>query len=271
MSKKGGWKSKKIIDYFSRYTEKIVSSLKDDVKFWITINEPELCTYFSYLAGLWPPQEKNFFSFIKVIHNFIKVHREAYKIIKKIQPQAQVGIATNNTYYEAYKNRPISVLLKTIIERLDHFYILNRIQNYQDFIGLNYYFHCRIKGFKFNQNENKKISDIEWEIYPEGIYYVLKNLEKYKKPIYITENGLADAKDEKREWFIKETLKNVHKAIQEGIDVRGYFYWSLLDNFEWDKGFWPRFGLVEMDYKTLKRKIRPSAFKYGEICKNNAL
>ena len=82
---------------------------------------------------------------------------------------------------------------------------------------------------------------------------------------------MADAKDEKREKFIKEHLYWIHKAIQEGVDIRGYFYWSLLDNFEWDKGFWPRFGLVEIDYQTLERKIWPSAQEYAKICKNNEL
>jgi beta-glucosidase len=98
----------------------------------------------------------------------------------------------------------------------------------------------------------------------------LENLKKYNKPIYITENGIADARDEKRAQFIKDHLKWVHKAISEGVDVRGYFYWSLLDNFEWDKGFWPRFGLAEVDYKTLERKIRPSAWEYAAICGENA-
>ena len=95
--------------------------------------------------------------------------------------------------------------------------------------------------------------------------------KKYNKPIYITENGLADAKDEKRTKFIKEHLFWTQKAIQEGVDVRGYFHWSLLDNFEWDKGFWPRFGLVEMDYRTLQRKIRPSAREYKKIISYGAL
>ena len=110
-----------------------------------------------------------------------------------------------------------------------------------------------------------------WELYPEAIYYVLKCLKKYNKPVYITENGLADAKDENREWFIKESLKNIHKAIAYGIDVRGYFHWSLLDNFEWDKGFWPRFGLVEIDYKTLERKPRSSSRVYAEIAQSNTI
>ena len=96
-------------------------------------------------------------------------------------------------------------------------------------------------------------------------------LKKYKKPIYITENGLADADDLHRRWYIEETLKSVMSAIKEGVDVRGYFHWSLIDNFEWDKGFWPRFGLVEIDYKTLDRKPRPSSDYYSKICKNNHL
>ncbi len=109
------------------------------------------------------------------------------------------------------------------------------------------------------------------ELYPKGIYHVLKNLKRYKKPIYITENGLADASDEKRAKFVKENIFWTHKAMRDGVDVRGYFYWTLLDNFEWDKGFLPRFGLLEVNYKTLERRIRPSAYEYAKICKENTL
>ena len=131
---------------------------------------------------------------------------------------------------------------------------------------MNYYFHSRLFG-----NRNEDVTDMGWEIYPEGIYYVLRGLKKYNLPIYVTENGLADIKDEKRGKFIKDHLKWIHKVISESVDVRGYLYWSLLDNFEWDKGFWPRFGLVEIDYETLERKIRPSAYEYAKICKSNIL
>ena len=104
-----------------------------------------------------------------------------------------------------------------------------------------------------------------WELYPESIYHLLKEWGKLGKPIYITENGLADATDLQRIWFIAEAVKNVSRAQEEGVDVRGYFYWTLMDNFEWDKGFWPRFGLVEVDRKTLERHIRPSAWEYKRI------
>jgi beta-glucosidase len=102
---------------------------------------------------------------------------------------------------------------------------------------------------------------------------VLKSLKKYNLPIYITENGLADADDTRRAKFIREHLVMVHRAISEGVDVRGYLHWSLLDNFEFPdvRGFWPRFGLIEIDYKTLERKVRPSALEYARICRKNEL
>jgi beta-glucosidase len=96
-------------------------------------------------------------------------------------------------------------------------------------------------------------------------------LWRYGKPIYITENGVADARDKFRAWFILETLRGVAKSIEQGIDVRGYFHWSLMDNFEWEKGFWPRFGLIEIDYGSLRRNPRPSARLYADICAANGI
>ncbi len=252
---KGGWLHKDASKYFERYVNKITSALPD-VKFWITINEPNVYSSNSFLKGDWVPQEKSIFKYFKVLRALADAHKKAYQVIKNINPNAQVGISKNNIYFEKI---PFS----------NYFWnhkFLKQIKNYQDFIGLNYYFYSRLFG-----NKNMFVSDLGWEIYPEGIYHVLKDLKKYKLPIYITENGLADAKDEKRAKFIKDHLKFTHEAIQEGVDIRGYFYWSLLDNFEWDKGFWPRFGLVEVDYKNMERKIRPSALEYAKICKENAL
>lgn len=268
---KGAFEKRENIRYFVRFCEYIVSEFKNEVTFWIILNEPEIYASNSYLKGVWPPQKRSVVSCLLVIGNLIKAHRELYKIIKKIKPNVQIGIAKNNIYFEAYQNKISNLVLKKCIDWWWNFYFLNKIKNYQNFIGLNYYFHNRIKNLKFNQNENQKTSDTGWELCPEAIYYVLKDLKKYNKPIYITENGLADAKDKNREWFIKESLKNIHKAVSHGVDVRGYLYWSLMDNFEWDKGFWPRFGLVEVDYKTLERKRRPSSYIYEKVAKSNTI
>lgn len=259
----GAFERRKNIKYFIKFCECITSEFKNEVKFWVILNEPEIHAGHSHLKGIWPPQKKNPISYLSVMVNLIRAHRESYKIIKKIKSDAQIGIAKNNIYFEGW--------LSPIINWWWNFYFLNQIKNHQDFIGLNYYFHNRIADFKFNQNVNKSMSDIGWEIYPEGIYHVLKSLKKYNKPIYITENGLADAQDKQRADFIVEHLKWIHKAISEGTDICGYFHWSLLDNFEWDKGFWPRFGLIEVDYKTLERKLRPSSAVYAEIAKSNAI
>jgi beta-glucosidase len=158
----------------------------------------------------------------------------------------------------------VNDMLVRFADRIRNFYFLDGIRDATDFIGFNYYFHNRVD-WGFNKNRNESVSDMGWEIYPEGIYHVLKKLKKYNLPIYITENGLADARDAQRTKFITDHLAWVRRAIDEDVDVRGYFHWSLLDNFEWDKGFWPRFGLIEIDYKSLERKIRPSAFAYKEI------
>ncbi|QQG46364.1 MAG: glycoside hydrolase family 1 protein [Candidatus Niyogibacteria bacterium] len=274
-SKLGGWTKKGNIKFFERYAAKIVSAFESDVKFWTTVNEPETFARHGYLTGRLfggrPPAEKNIFKAYRVLKNIFRGHQRAYKIIKKINKHCQVGFTESLVYFESYDYWPYNLLLTGLLKWWRNNPFLDRFVESADFIGLQYYYHSRIRfniwkskwGIQFN--EDKEVSDLGWEIYPEGIYKVLKNLAKYEKPIFITENGLADAKDKKRADFIKEHLKWVNKAVKEGADVRGYFYWSLLDNFEWDKGYWPRFGLVEVNYKTMERKIRKSALEYRNI------
>ncbi len=105
-----------------------------------------------------------------------------------------------------------------------------------------------------------------WYMEPEGIYPLLLRVwARYKKPVFVTESGLADANDEYRQWWIEESIVSMEKALSEGVDLRGYFYWSLLDNFEWQDGWWPQFGLVHVDRKKgMKRTIRPSAKWFGD-------
>jgi beta-glucosidase len=268
----GGWENPEVSFYFLRFAKRIFSEYFDFVDFWITINEPLVFASESYLDGTWPPKRKSFFSLLSVIKNQIVSHKKIFEEFHKIKKNIKIGIAKNNVYFEPFN--PKSYLDKFNVSLNRYFwneFFLDRVKNHLDFIGLNYYFHQKIKFPAQNKNENKIISDIGWEIYPEGIYHVLKELKKYKKPIYITENGLADAKDKLRKDFIKNHLYWIHKSMKEGVDVRGYFHWSLIDNFEWAMGFEPRFGLVEIDYKTLERKPRPSASYYAKICQENTL
>ncbi len=256
---KGGWENKENIKFFSRYADKVASELGSDINFWLTLNEPEVNSSMAYISGEWPPNKKSLFKYWCVINNLIKGHRSAYELIKTRFPKANVGIAKNNFFFQS-AGGPINNLKKFFSDWWWNHYFLNNIKDHQDFIGLNYYFHR-----EYGAEIQNPTSDLGWEICTDGIYPVLLDLKRYGKPIYITENGLADARDIYRESFIRKTLERVWKAIGEGVDVRGYFHWSLLDNFEWADGFWPRFGLVSIDYETLERNIRPSALAYKKL------
>jgi beta-glucosidase len=151
----------------------------------------------------------------------------------------------------------------------------------QDFFGLNYYsrddvsFSPRSAGELFVRRgvpRGAEVSDLGWEIYPEGLGVLARTWARRSGlPVYVTENGIADAGDTKRESFLVRHLAEVARAIEDGVDVRGYFHWSLLDNFEWSEGYAPRFGLFEVDYATLERRARPSAVAYAKIAKERAL
>ena len=249
----GGWENTASGFYFARYCEKMANEFKNEVKFWLIINEPQYWVWHAYVAGVFPPQKKNIISTARVYRNLIHGHKEAYIRLKAIDPHAQIGIVESTGWLAPFIFQPF--------QSLRNFLFPMCVRGYFDFFGLNYYRKNTLMGRK-----EKNISEIGWEIYPEGLYRLLTAAHrKFKKPIFVTENGIADAKDEKRAAFIRDHVMGMKKAMDEGADVRGYFYWSLLDNFEWDSGFGPRFGLVEVDYTTLERKIRPSARAYQEL------
>jgi len=267
MRDKGGVTSREFPRYFVRFASLMAHDLPN-VKFWMTLNEPTSVIANSYLRGVWSPQKKNIFSVFRVYKILANAHREAYRVIHAANPDAKVGFGNIMVFTEPYSNSFLDKFASNFRNYWANEYFLKLTGSTHDYFALQYYFHFKIAFPQKIKNENKWASDMNWEIYPEGIYHLLKRLGKYKKPIYITENGVADAKDIHRERFIKEHLEWILKAIAEGVDVRGYFYWSLLDNFEWDKGFWPRFGLVEVDYKTMERKIRKSAKFLSTVLSN---
>ena len=267
----GGWQYHKTPHYFARYAAKLVDILGRDVEYWITINEPLVYAGNSYMRGDWPPGKKNILRYIRVIRNLTQGHRFAFNAIKVIDAGAHVGVSKNYIYFEAHKRRFINLALKRAADWWWNRYFINNTVKHVDFIGLNQYFRNLIN-YGFNKNENEDISELGWELYPEAMYHSLKELAHYRKPIFITENGLADSNDSKRAGYIKDVLGYVYKAICEEVDVRGYLHWSLTDNFEWDKGFWPRFGLVEIDYEdNLKRIIRESAKEYAKIIREGGV
>ncbi len=282
LAKKGGWECDQAPQYFAAFAEFIAEHLGEYIHFWTTLNEPVIYVEQCYLHANWPPQKKSRWAAYRALKNLAKGHKEAYREIhaemKKQNRKAQVGIANNMISLVSYHNRFIDYLIVRVTEYLWNQYFYSLTKQCHDFLGVNYYLHQRLyraKGKRYAlvdvKKEHRESSDLGWEVFAPGIFEALMELKKYNKPIYITENGIAAVDDEKRVRFIIAYLKEIYHAIQAGVDVRGYIHWSLLDNFEWDKGFTPRFGLIHINYKTLKRTPRPSAYVYAEICRDNAI
>lgn len=261
---KGGFEKSKNLKYWKRYVQKIIDIFGDEFRYIITINEPNVYSTFSYILGEWPPNTKNPITGALVYINLIRAHKIAYKIIKKKNTAIQVGVASQLANIQAKRPRNIVDVSSTQFMRYWwNWWFLNRIRKQQDFVGFNYYLSDYYKNFTID-NPKAPVSDLGWYMEPEGLYQLLTRVwSHYKKPIIITENGLADSKDTNREWWIEETIVAMERALSEGIQLKGYFHWSLLDNFEWKYGWWPEFGLVKVDRSnSMKRTVRPSAIWY---------
>lgn len=264
----GGFEKRANVKYFVRFAEKIVSELGRDVKYVITINEPEIYVSESYLVGNWPPAMASKIAAHSVLTNLARAHNQAAVAIHGLGRGYKVSIAKNSSYVYAGDDAVLSRKYADFMQYVRNDYFLRKVVKNCDFLGVNYYFSDRAYGYRIH-NPNEKVSDLGWDLSPANMQFALERLyEKYKLPIIITENGLADAKDENRQWWLTQTLIAMQKALDNGVDLQGYLHWSLLDNFEWDKGIWPRFGLASVDYTTLERKLRPSAVWFGRVIKH---
>ncbi|MBU0571604.1 MAG: glycoside hydrolase family 1 protein [Candidatus Omnitrophica bacterium] len=308
LAQKGGWKNADIIPAFERFAEKAARELGNRVKYWITINEPMVLAFIGYFKGDWPPCEKSFASMLYVTGNMLKAHAAAYVTMKKTANHCRgvkapkIGIAKSVATFHPCSRYSIldrmaaflranfqnhAFIRSAITGRAGFFpYLYDKLpaKNTLDFIGLNYYFREFVHhknpvfrnpfGYICSQLHHKsagKRTTMGWEIYPEGLYEVVKSFSRYKLPIIIAENGLSTYDDSLRREYLKGHLSRLLRAIDEKIPVIGYLHWSLLDNFEWAEGYTPRFGLVEVDYETQKRAIKDSARYYAEIIRSGKI
>ncbi|HBM79987.1 MAG TPA: glycoside hydrolase family 1 protein, partial [Clostridiaceae bacterium] len=300
----GGWANPDSVELFKDYTQKVVTYLGDIVTEWITINEPNVYLLETYITADFPPGKPSLSNFFKGLKNMAKAHIECYKLIHRIRKdmgcsgKTTVGVANHIRVFDVYHNSLAARIPRDLADFCFHTLFTESMVNgrflfpigsggypygkgrYSDFFGINYYSRDIIK-FSWNPGmmfadlkvaENAEVNDLGWEIYPYGLYRVCRKYWSiYKLPIYITENGICDSKDEKRTKFIYDHLKMIKKLADENVDVKRYYHWSLLDNFEWEKGLTPRFGLIEVDYKTQKRTIRKSGHFFAEVSKNKAV
>ncbi len=300
VAERGGWLWEGIVPAFDRYAARIVRAAGPLVDFWITLNEPVGHLFAAYVLGRFAPGRTNPVAFFQALVRTVRAHVAAYRVIHEIQPTARVSIAA---YLRPFQPAdPDSVLDRLLAVRLDHlvnwmyldalvtgrfvgpFGLRARVWDEGptlDFLGVNYYtrtrvaFDIRRPGRLFARPElppGAAVSDAtDSEVFPDGLVAVLRRARRYGLPIYVTENGLPDVDDDLRPGFIVEHLRRIAQAIEEGCPVRGYYHWSIVDNFEWADGWTLRFGLHALDPATQVRTARPSAALYGEICRRNAL
>ena len=271
----GGFEKRENLAYFERYAAEAISSLGDLVDFLTPINEPNVFVTFGYLQGAFPPQKRNPLLALRVLDNFVYLHRSTYEMVKARVPRIQVGTAYSFT---ADRFVGLAAIAAPYLLSVNHRFI-DRVADRSDFVGIQYYFSHAVKltpkiPFVYSTYERGPFTDFGWEVYPKGIYDIVQFCARRypSMPIYITENGIADASDSVRAAYIRDHLAWLHRAIAEGADVRGYIYWSLLDNFEWAEGYRMKFGLVAVDFEHgCARRVRESARCYAQICKENGL
>ncbi len=260
-TQKGGFESRQNIHYFERYVTKVISEFNQELEFVIVLNEPSVYVSLGYLVGSWPPMRRNPLKTVRVYYNLAIAHRKAAKIIKSINPKISIGVAAQLGNIQPINKRNFvnKFVVKTVLY-INNWWFLNRIRNDLDFIGINYYFTHYLNWFGKTKNPKAPLNDMGWYMEPGGIQPVIETAwQKYHKPIIITENGVADALDQYRQWWLSETLEVMQSILKKDVKLFGYLHWSLLDNFEWDSGWWPKFGLIAVDRRTMHRTIRPSA------------
>lgn len=302
-SERGGWENDASIGQFERYTRHMVNALKDLTDLWCTINEPAVLISQGYGLGRFPPGKQDINAALHAMLNLIKAHAAAYETIHELQPTAKVGLAKHMVVWQAWRtwfpNDHIAtgfirhlfndMVLQMISEGIMRIpgrrnLLVPKVARTLDWLGLNYYQRYRLKfalrrtsGFLIDYETHPKQlkGPGEWgEIHPGGMLTHLRRLWKqHKIPLYITENGIPDGEDEHRPRFIVTHLHEVYKAIQAEIPVMGYYFWSMVDNFEWSEGYDPRFrfGLYAVDFETQQRSERQSARVYADICRNNGI
>ena len=286
---KGGFEHKDSPQIFARYAGYVAKKLGSDCRHFSTINEPTVMANNGWLRGTWPPFKvfppmsgllrgvpghkdnhkisswSHLFLHSRVLKNLAKSHNAAYDAIKQNAFGAEVGIVHHVIYFHANWN-PFNKLMAGFMNWSWTHSFLSKVHKKCDSIGVNYYLHK-----KFGDNATYAKTDMNWDVYPEGLCGALEMVRRYKKPIWVAEAGVADEDDDMRAEYITGLIRCMWQSMQSGVDVRGYMYWSLLDNYEWAHGFDKRFGLIEINYDTLERKVRPSAYVYKRIIEQNGL
>lgn len=299
---KGAFEKTENIAHFLTFAVHVFKQLSPHVELWCTFNEPTIYSFQSYVMGEFPPAKTDLHLAGIVTKNILKAHVMTYRTLKQLPggDKAQIGLVHQYLKFEPYSFwNPVEKIPAHFLNIMTHYCVFNFLKtgsfsykipfkasvNEQnmvdlsqekiiDFIGINYYSNPLITLFMTTNTQTmvqsscyagEYMTDMQYRAYPQGLYEMIEESAVLKVPMYITENGIADDKDDRREYFIQSYLYAVSKALKKGYNVRGYYYWSLMDNFEWAEGWGPKFGLYEVNLATKKRTLRKGSEAYQRI------
>jgi len=296
----GAFEKEENINLFVSFCQRVFNEYSCKVSYWCTINEPGVVATQGYFSGMFPPGKKDLQLSAVVLKNLLEAHVQVYHSLKKMEngTKVKIGLVKNINQFDPWRRWHLfDWLISNFVNYFFNDLTLDFIQtgifkiripglvwiyhknskaiNSMDYFGLNYYSHNHLKmklslkePFTLQYPNTDILTDMPYTIYGEGIYRAIQSISVLNIPIMITENGIADASDDRRELYIKRYLYAVSQAIKEGFDIRGYFYWSLMDNFEWAFGYDMKFGLFAVDYKTQRRDLREGAKAFIAIVNN---
>jgi beta-glucosidase len=285
---RGGWAAPQAEEGFMPFVRKVADELGDLVSIWCTINEPNIYATQGWIFGSWPPGRRNDVRGVwRVLGSLRRAHEAAYRVLKNRWPDAAVGLSHNKFWLVPARPRnPLDRAAVQTGRRMMDFWPVGRgrmertVAAPSDYIGLNHYsgrlvqFDPLNPASQFARQFNPPgypVSDFGDAVRPDWLRAALLELKPYGKPVYVTESGIAAEDDSMRQQFLRDYLAEVRQAIDQGVDVRGYFHWTSMDNFEWAHGYRMKFGLIAVDRKTLERTPKPSANLFARMAKANAV
>jgi beta-glucosidase len=294
-TRSGGWLRSDSASLFARYV-KIVAAELAEVRFWLTINEPTVYVTQGYIHGEWPPQLKaSWLKALTAFRNLAGAHVLAYRVLHDTSRDANVGFAHSAAAImpcsAASSRDRVAARIRDFLLNRAFFSLLgasakNRGSTARclDFIGINYYTRALIRSVGWgpralvgvachldHHSDKGVISDTGWEVYPLGLPMILRKLSALGVPMFVTENGIATSNESLRCEFIMRHLECLAEAIEGGLNVIGYLYWTLMDNFEWSLGTNPHFGLAAVDLQTQRRYPRACVEEFRRVCLENRL
>jgi len=267
----GGWESPQIVDRFTRYCERTVEHLGDLISIGCTINEPNILALMGYVVGVWPPgRAQDLGGYSAVNDNLARAHRSAYDVIKAGRGTFPLGLCVSMGDWWSTEGAKDALARSRYLHEGQ---FLEAARG-DDFVGVQAYSRVRMDetGIIGPEDGVEVVTSMDYEFWPQALEVAIRSAAEIAQvPIYVTENGLGHEDDGRRIAYVTEALEGLGRCLADGIDVRGYFYWSLLDNFEWNRGYGPKFGLVSVTRDTFVRTPKPSAAWLGGIARANKL